>query len=385
MKITGLTENLDLELFFSTLLLAFIGIATVYSATHQTGASAIPLRDSIAFGLEPSASVFYKNYYIKQIIWCFAGIIFMLVFSRIEYQLFIEISYKLYIFVIFLLICVFIFGKLKMGSQRWLSFGPISFQPSEFTKLVIILALVRFLSDKKGRIGIFEGLFKSLVLIGIPMFLIIKQPDLGTALLFVPLSLILLFIVGVRIKYIFYIIGSAVIFFPFLLFLLRDYQRQRILVFLNPGLDPLGAGYNIIQSQIAVGSGGILGKGFLKGTQSQLDFLPAHHTDFIFSVLAEEWGLLGACILLLIYIIFILRGIKIAVDARDTMGSLLATGIIVLFAFQVIININMAVGLLPVVGMPLPFLSYGGSSLFVNMIAVGILLNIRASSKKFSL
>lgn len=374
MKITGLTENLDLELFFSTLLLAFIGIATVYSATHQTGASAIS-----------SASVFYKNYYIKQIIWCFTGIIFMLVFSRIEYQLFIEISYKLYIFVIFLLICVFIFGKLKMGSQRWLVFGPISFQPSELTKLVIILALVRFLSDKKGRIGIFEGLFKSLILIGIPMFLIIKQPDLGTALLFAPLVIILLFIVGVRIKYIFYIIGSAVIFSPFLLFLLRDYQRQRILVFLNPGLDPLGAGYNIIQSQIAVGSGGILGKGFLKGTQSQLDFLPAHHTDFIFSVLAEEWGLLGACILLLIYIIFILRGIKIAVDARDTMGSLLATGIIVLFAFQVIININMAVGLLPVVGMPLPFLSYGGSSLFVNMIAVGILLNIRATSKKFSL
>jgi rod shape determining protein RodA len=171
--------------------------------------------------------------------------------------------------------------------------------------------------------------------------------------------------------------GFLIIFSPILLFFLKDYQRQRILIFLNPGLDPLGSGYNIIQSQIAIGSGGIFGKGFLNGTQSQLNFIPAHHTDFIFSVLTEEWGFVGAFILIVIYMVFILRGIKIAMSARDTVGALLASGITVLLAFQVIININMTIGLLPVVGIPLPFMSYGGSSLFVNMIAVGILLNIR--------
>ena len=366
MKITGLIKDIDLELFLSALLLSIIGVITIYSATHQISGSKTTLD-----------MIFYKNYYIKQFMWMFAGIIFMLIFSRIEYRILVEISYKLYVVVLILLVAVFIFGRIRMGSQRWFHMGPISFQPSELTKIVIVLTIVRFLSDKKGKVGVVEGLIKSLLIVAIPMILIIKQPDLGTALLFIPVVIILLYIIGVRMKYIYYIIGSLIVFFPFFLFLLKDYQRQRLLVFLNPWLDPLGSGYNIIQSQIAIGSGGILGKGFLKGTQSQLNFIPSHHTDFIFSVLSEEFGLIGAVVLIIIYIVFILRGIKIAMKARDIAGSLLAAGITVMFAFQVIININMAIGLLPVVGVPLPFISYGGSSLFINMIAVGILLNIR--------
>jgi len=358
-------NSLDRMLVFFVLILSGIGIMTIYSATNQVWLNS------------PSS-----GFFLKQIVWIIIGVLTMFLVSTVDYQIFLELSYKIYISVVIILLAVLFLGSAKQGSQRWFSLGPFSVQPSEFTKLAIAILLVRYFVDKKGQVGIGEGLMVTGILVGIPMLLIIKQPDLGTALLFLPLVFVILFVSGTRLKYILYTIGSGLAASPLVWFLLKDYQKQRLTAFVNPYQDPLGSGYHIIQSKIAIGSGGFFGKGWMAGTQSHLDFIPLPHNDFIFAVLCEEWGFFGALVLITLYLLFFFQGIRIAMKARDAAGSLLAIGLTTLLAFQVIINIGMSAGIMPVVGISLPFVSYGGSSFLVNMIIVGILLNINLCSRK---
>ncbi|MFH1823931.1 MAG: rod shape-determining protein RodA [Candidatus Firestonebacteria bacterium] len=355
-------------LLITVFLLNIIGLLMIYSATSSV-----------------EYSYFYHNSYLRQFIWVLIGFILMYLVSLVNYVVWIELAYKLYFFTLFLLLLLLIVGKSKFGGIRWFHLGPFSFQPSEFCKIVLILALTRFIIDNKGKIELLKGLLKTFLIIAVPLFLIVIQPDLGTALIFVPIVFFVLLIAGVRVKYLVVSFLSLIAISPIFWHLLKDYQRKRLMNFINPELDPLGSGYSIIQSKIAIGSGGLFGKGLLKGTQSQLNFLPEHHTDFIFSVIGEELGLIGILLILFLYFLFTMEGLKISIFAKDKTGKVLATGIVFMFVIQIFVNIGMTLGLLPVVGVPLPFLSYGGSSLLFSMILIGILLNIHYSSVgKFS-
>ncbi len=228
-----------------------------------------------------------------------------------------------------------------------------------------------------------RGIILPFIFIAFPMFLIIEQPDLGSGLMILFLFIAVLYLTGVRLKYIFTFLCAIILPLPFLWNFLRDYQKQRLLVFLNPNIDPLGAGYTVIQSKIAIGSSGFFGKGWLGGTQSQLHFLPESHTDFIFATFSEEWGFLGCCVLFIMYYLLIRQGFGIAQRTRDSFGKLLAYGISLMLAIQIFINISMNLGLAPVVGLPLPLMSYGGSSILVTFIALGILANIDRTRSVF--
>jgi rod shape determining protein RodA len=263
-----------------------------------------------------------------------------------------------------------------------LSLGGVNVQPSEFAKITVILALARYLSDRRLPPPYnLKELIPPAVIIALPTLLILKQPDLGTAMLIILISGVIIFIAGITRGTLVTIgitaVSTAIIGWQFL----HDYQRQRILTFLDPEKDPLGSGYHIAQSKIAIGAGKLFGKGFLKGTQNSLHFLPEQHTDFIFAAYAEQWGFLGVLILLALYFAFLLRAIHIATEARDSFGSYLATGIAAIFFWQVTINIGMVSGLMPVVGIPLPLFSYGGTSMLTSMILISILLNIHYRRK----
>jgi len=304
--------------------------------------------------------------------------------SNFNYRFLWEGVYLLYALSVVLLLVVFILGTVRLGAQRWLQFAWFNFQPSELVKLIMVIFLAKYFSKKSAadissscaQFGIFRGLVLPLIFVAIPMGLIIEQPDLGSAIMILFIFIAIFYLAGVRLKYVtaflLIIIGS----FPLFWLMLRDYQKERLLVFLNPNIDPLGAGYTLIQSKIAIGSGGLFGKGWLYGTQSQLHFLPESHTDFIFATLVEEWGLLGGSLLLLLYYLLIREGFLIAQRTNDYFGKLLAWGISLLLGMQVFINISMTMGLMPVVGLPLPLMSYGGSSLAVTFISLGILVNI---------
>ena len=294
-----------------------------------------------------------------------------------DYHLLLSLAYPLYGISLALLLGVLFFGRTISGSQRWITFGPVSFQPSELVKIALILTLAKyfFINERSDKYPIRE-LAIPLVLIALPALLIMKQPDLGTALLVLLLSFSIILFLGVDWKLLLFSLGGLVAAFPFLWHLLKDYQKKRLLIFIQPELDPLGAGYHIMQSKIAVGSGSFFGKGFLKGTQGQLRFLPEQHTDFAFSILAEEWGFIGAFIVVTLYPFLILWSLNIARQAKDRFGMILAFGVTAIFFWQSVINIGMVLGVVPVVGVPLPFISYGGSSILASLIGIGLLLNI---------
>jgi len=353
------------------------------------------------------------------------GILLMVGINFLPLKLLIRVSYILYIFTILLLIFVLFFGKTGLGAERWLVLGPLRIQPSELAKLATILAVGRFLSDKYANVNKFKYLSLSVVLILIPFLLIARQPDLGTALVFLVLIIPILFWAGLNWFSLFVIVSPLFtlilsfnlwafmglmfliviilylskrkIYIAVIVFLiniavgiatpkvwdqLHPYQQKRILTFINPEQDPKGAGYQIIQSQVAIGSGGIWGKGFLKGSQTHLRFLPAQHTDFIFSVIGEEFGYFGVMIILTLYLILLLRLVLIAYSVRSPFGSLIVIGIITVIFFHIVINIGMTIGLAPVTGLPLPFLSYGVSFLMINLLMIGVALNI--SRNKFT-
>jgi rod shape determining protein RodA len=274
-----------------------------------------------------------------------------------------------------MLIAVLVFGEVGKGAQRWLDLGVIRFQPSEMVKLAVPLMIAWYLAEKRlpptwQRLGV------AALMIVVPVLLIAKQPDLGTALLVASAGIFALFLAGISWRLIGALMVAGAATAPVAWYLMRDYQRQRVLTFLDPEKDPLGAGYHIIQSKIAIGSGGLYGKGWLNGTQSQLDFLPERHTDFIFAVLSEEFGLIGVLMLLGLYLFIIARGLYIATRAQDTFTRLLAGSLTLVFFVYLFVNTGMVTGLLPVVGVPLPLVSYGGTSLVTLMAGFGILMSI---------
>ena len=349
---------------FDKLLLAIvffiflIGLLSIHSATQAKGL------------------YFSESYVFKQVIWMAISLIFLITAIKVSYQKFIDTAYLLYGLNVLLLVLVLILGRTRLGAQRWFSIGSFAFQPSEFIKLSLILVLAQYAGVKRGSMSDLKSLIIPCVLVGIPFILVLLQPDLGTALLLVPIFFAILILGGANFKYIITMILIGLAGLPFFWHALREYQRHRLLVFVNPNIDPLGAGYTIIQSKIAIGSGGLFGKGWLAGTQNQLNFLPERHTDFIFSVIGEEWGFIGAVVLVLLYFIIVSKAFNISALTTDRYGKAIATGIAVMLALQVIINIGMTIGLMPVVGVPLPLVSYGGSSLLATMVAIGLLLNV---------
>jgi len=352
-------SHFDWTLLGSALLLALLGVAMIYS----TGGV--------------SASSWRKMVYLKQSLWILCGLFSLLLAIGINWGTLVRFSYAIYGLALASLLLVALIGKTGMGAQRWIRFGPLSFQPSELAKIALILALAKYLGDRGEQIRRPKQLFIPFLLIFVPVFFVLRQPDLGTAivLLITGLGMILLF--GLPWRYLFYSATIGLLGFPFLWTLLREYQRERILAFLDPQHDPLGSGYHIIQSRIAVGSGKLVGKGWMAASQSQLNFLPEHHTDFVFAVSAEQFGFLGSLVVLSLYLLLISRAYLIARQAKDLFSALVASGIVIVITFQVIVNVGMVTGLMPVVGIPLPLMSYGGTSMVAMMIAIGLLLNIR--------
>jgi len=359
-------KNLDRIIWIFTILIVIMGLVALYSASYHN--SRVPQQ------------VFYD-----QLIGAIVGFIFMLYLSRVDYRRFYDMAYLLYFISVFLLFMVLLTGRYALGAQRWFSIGGLSFQPSEIAKLALIIALGRYFSQRRPHVSfstrtplkiIWFDLVAPLLITLVPMYLIFKQPDLGTALLFFGIFVIMLFISGLEIRYFFSFIGLCLSVCPFAWHILKPYQKDRLLVFLNPNIDPLGAGYTIIQSKIAVGSGRIFGKGWLAGTQNQLNFLPERHTDFIFSVIGEEWGIVGALFLLFCFLMIIYAGLTIAEQVKDKFGTLVVVGVMGILILQVVINMGMVLGLCPVVGLTLPLVSYGRSSFMVFIIMMGFLLNL---------
>ena len=348
--------HIDWALVAVTLLLTAVGIATIYSATHLT------------------APLIYK----KQLYWFFISAALTLPVVIVNYNTLKRFAYPILVISIITLIAALVFGRTVGGAQRWISLGVISFQPSEFAKIAFIIALAARLSERTPARGLdIKDLFVPLILLAVPFLLIAKQPDLGTALIFLFIFASMTLIVKIRLRTLLASIVAAAAMVPLgWVYFLKGYQKSRLMSFIDPAMDPLGSGYQTLQSKIAIGSGGFLGKGFTKGTQGHLSFLPEHHTDFVFPVLAEEWGFIGAAFVLALFLALILRGIGTANSAKDRFGFLLAIGITSMIFWHVVINIAMVMGFMPVVGVPLPFLSYGGSFLLSVMVGIAILLNI---------
>jgi rod shape determining protein RodA len=364
MRIPTSWRRFDFTLFSIVLVLAFCSLVLVYSASHHSAALA--------------------HLVWKQLLWLSLGFLAMSTFYVVDYQSLIHSAYLSLMVMFVLLVLLLLLGKTRSGSARWFHLGLFSFQPSELAKLVLILAVTRYVSENNREIRTFWGIFPPLLISGAMMLLILRQPDLGTAAVLLPITFAILYVAGARAWHLLGLITLAAASTPLVWnFVLKDYQKRRWLSFIAPENDALGSGYNAIQSGIAIGSGGITGKGFLQGTQSQLNFVPMHHTDFIFSVLAEEWGLIGCLFVLLLYLTFLLQAAKIAVNARDLRGTLLCAGIVAMLTTQIVFNVGMTSGMLPVTGITLPLLSYGGSSILTIMICVGILLNIRRESSGY--
>lgn len=354
-----LIQNFDWVLLLLLLLVAGVSILNLYSATYavrEAGGSQIV---------------------VKQVYWYLIGFGVFFLTTTFNYFSLERVAYAGFLASVALLLAVLVVGKVSSGSQRWLPLGPVSFQPSELAKIVLVITLAKFFRDKNDIRGYrLRDLWRPLLLTAVPSLLIMKEPDLGTGLLLVIVSFSIILFLRVRPRSLLILIGAALAVSPLVWFGLKDYQQKRILSFLRPEMDPLGAGYHVIQSKIAIGSGLFWGKGFLKGTQTRLHFLPEQHTDFAFSVLAEEWGFAGAVLLLILYLLLVLWGLNIARNSKERFGAVLAVGISALLFWQVVINVGMVTGLLPVVGIPLVLLSYGGSSLVTTMAAMGLLMNI---------
>lgn len=393
-------RSLDWKLIGAALALSLIGIMLIMSAQHYAG------------------SAYQQQYYMRQLIWLGIALFVFGVVVHLPLRLFDLMAPLLYAVSAVLLVLVLFVGSAKMGAYRWFSFGPINFAPSDYAKVALIFVLARFFAYTKLSVISKRRLGVSALLTLIPVALILKQPDLGTSLVFFVILFALWFWSGLSPLYMLLIVSPLIslvaashwlawsiyiavlviflllfrpgfvfsfltvvanlafgIITPFMWGRLADYQKLRILTFLDPGLDPRGAGYQIIQSKIAIGSGGILGKGFLNGSQTRLDFLPEPHTDFVFSVLGEEFGLLGSTLVLLLFTFLFYRAIRVAARCRSKFASLLVIGAASVFLFQFIVNIGMTLGFMPVTGLPLPFVSYGGTSLVLSWTLVGLIVS----------
>jgi rod shape determining protein RodA len=314
---------------------------------------------------------------LRQLAWAGIGALALVLIASIDYRRLVRTAPLLYILGLSGLVAVFVLGRTVSGARRWIGLGLLTVQPSEIFKLCFMLAVVWLLTARWAQPISLTVLAVLAPVIAVPFVLIVKQPDLGTALLLGPLLIALMVGAGVRLRLLGGLALAGLAAMPVAWFALKEYQRERILVYLDPVRDPLGSAYNVIQAKIAIGSGQLLGKGVAGATQSRLAFLPERHTDFIFAVFAETWGFVGCLVLLACYLLLLLRGFDIAGAAREPVGRLVALGATTLLAAQIVINIGMVTGLLPVVGIPLPFMSYGGSSMLVSMTALGLLLSVR--------
>lgn len=366
-------RQLERSIWFFTVAIMVIGLICLYSASFQN--------------VRVSQQVFFD-----QLICAGLGLLLMFFLGRMDYRKFLDVAYVFFALSVILLVLVLVAGRHALGARRWFEMGSFSFQPSELTKLSVILILARYFSERHPTLSfdlrssansLLRDLIFPFVLILIPAFLIFKQPDLGTAILIFGIFLIMLFVSGLEYRKLFGFLCVIICAVPFVWHVLKPYQKDRLLVFLNPNIDPLGAGYTIIQSKIAIGSGGLFGKGWLSGTQSQLNFLPERHTDFIFSVIGEEWGLMGTLLLVFCFFMLINCGLKIADQIKDKFGMLVTVGIVAILTLQVIINIGMVLGLFPVVGITLPFISYGRSSFLIFVVMMGFLLNMNKNRTIF--
>ena len=354
-------KNFDYILLVCVLLLGFISLATMYSTDGG----------KILFHT--------KSHFIKLIIFT----IMMIIISFINIKFWFLIGYLFYIVVIGLLVWTYLFGIKSSGSQRWIDLYFINLQPSELMKICIIMCLAKYFHRMKiENVNSIYTILTSLIIIMLPMGLVIVQPDLGTSLLIAISGIAVLWFAGINHKYFIYTLLGFMISLPFIISFLKPYQKLRVLTFLNPDRDPLGAGYQIIQSKIAVGSGGIFGKGFLKGTQSYLEFLPEKHTDFIFTLFSEEFGFVGSTFLLIIYAIIIYRIVAIGASSRSFFAKLFCYSFASAIFVFITINMSMVLGLLPIVGSPLPIMSYGGSSMLATMIGFGVVMSAKVHSQQ---
>jgi rod shape determining protein RodA len=360
-----LLKNFDWGIPFVALFISLIGVATIYSATR------------------PVFDIPQQDFYLRQLYWIAIGMLAFIFTISIDYRHLVRFAYILFLIGVILLFAVLFIGKRGMGAQRWIVLGPFSFQPSEFFKILFIVALSRYLSrmDRSRPLGLREIIRMLTLFVLIPFILIIRQPDLGTAIILLLLFSCMVMMAGVRRRIAITGIIIGLVSLPFIGSImwenLKDYQRQRLIAFVEPEADPHGVGYHINQSKITIGSGGFTGKGYLKGTQGPLRFLPERHTDFIFAIFAEEWGFSGCIVLFLLYLFLITKGIDTVKKARDASGAFIVLGVTIAFSFYFIINVGMTLGMVPVVGIPMPLFSYGGTAMLSNFIALGIIENVR--------
>jgi rod shape determining protein RodA len=351
-------RDFDWALLGVVLMICALGVVEIYSA---------------------SASTKFAGVHVKQVYWVLAGVVLLFLVSLINYQLLLENAHWFYIGAVVSLVLVLVFGQKYLGARRWILLpGGQHFQPSEWVKLILIVALAKFFMNLRQRQLSIPDIVKAGALVGVPMLLVLTQPDLGTALTYFPALAMGLFLVGTRPKHAAAMVLMAAMLMPAVWFFgLKDYQKARLTSFLNPEDDPRGSGYQVQQSLIAVGSGGIWGKGFRQGTQTQGMFLPVTHTDFAFAAFAEEQGLVGALGALLLYFMLLMRLLQNAQTAPDRGGAFIIMGLVAVVAFHVLVNVGMVVGFLPVTGIPLPLFSYGGSSMLFTFLALGVVMNIR--------
>jgi rod shape determining protein RodA len=356
-------RNFNWPLAVASVLIAIVGIVCIQSANLRNADAAVELK--------------------KQIVYIVVGVGAMFGLSFVDYRIWRRLAPYIYVLNLVLLLIILVAGHRAFGAQRWIALGPVAFQPSEAAKLALAIAIAAVMS--RGDYEKWYDLWKPLALIAIPALLVLRQPDLGTTLVLLAILTAQLFLGLPRVQYfLIYAAGAAAIAFATIgtNYILKPFQKARLLVFLNPNADPQGAGYNLNQSLIAVGNGQWIGRGTHKGTQTQLNFVPEHSRDFIFTVLAEEYGFLGAIVLLVLYGVIVWGGIRTMLAASDRFGFLLATGIVAMLTFHVIVNIGMTIGIMPITGIPLPFMSYGGSAILTDFAGIGILLNIYAQKDR---
>lgn len=349
--------TVDFNFLGTALVLAMIGCLLVYSAT---------------FFNEPGLGTFKR-----QMMWVVIGLILAIIIMMIDYHILFDIAPILYGIGIILLLYLLVWGRLTANVRSWIHIGGFQFQPSEFMKVFTALMLARFFDSNDRAYLDFRSFMIAMGIIGLPVGLIIIQPDFGTAASFFPLIAVAMFFGGIRPRVWVAMILVAVIALPLAWsFFLKPYQKERVMIFLNPERDPLGSGYQVTQAKIAIGSGGIHGKGFRHGTQGKFGFVPEHHTDFIFSVLGEEWGFVGVIVVLGLYLYLVFQALTFAKHARDRGGTFLVICLTMFFVFHVLINVSMQIGILPTTGIPLPLISYGGSSTMMFFIAIGLIANV---------
>ncbi len=352
-------RDFDWALLGLVLLLCSLSVLEVHSATVHTK---------------------FASFGTKQILFIAAGLVGMFVLAKIDYHRLIDLSPWLYGIFVVSLVAVKVVGHKALGARRWIAIGPVQFQPSEWVKLVLILAVARYIANIGGRNLTWTEIFKAFGMVGVPMILVLIQPDLGTTLTYAPILVAGLFLGGINLRQslILITVGAVLVGGAWSSGkILKPYQKARLTSFINPGNDPHGSGYQVLQSEIAVGSGGVWGKGLEKGTQTQGYFLPIPYTDFIFAAFSEEHGFVGAFFVLLLYFLILMRLIQNAQTAADLPGSLIIMGIVAVLTFQIAVNVGMVIGLMPVTGIPLPLMSYGGSSVLFTFLALGVAMNVR--------